>query len=190
MRKILIDLLLIAAAMTLVCTTADARRHGAQDRSQRISREELILVQVAHIADRLDLDKKTTERFTETYCSFQQEIWNLGPRPGRLSPDAGEEETGRIPYPEADTANLPDRAGDDGPPLRTRKRQRCPWPGTETCLRAWQETLKNISYSGTSISLCSDKTAALIMHAALRLPSPFLPEADFVLFSFSPFHSL
>ena len=44
MRKILIDLLLIAAAMTLVCTTADARRHGAQDRSQRISREELILV--------------------------------------------------------------------------------------------------------------------------------------------------
>ena len=94
MRKILIDLLLIAAAMTLVCTTADARRHGAQDRSQRISREELILVQAAHIADRLGLDKKTTERFTETYCSFQQEIWNLGPRPGRLSPDAGEEETG------------------------------------------------------------------------------------------------
>ena len=69
--------------MTLVCTTADARRHGAQDRSQRISREELILVQAAHIADRLGLDK-----------NFQQEIWNLGPRPGRLSPDAGEEETG------------------------------------------------------------------------------------------------
>ena len=59
-----------------------------------IRRQELILVQAAHIADRLGLDKKTTERFTETYCSFQQEIWNLGPRPGRLSPDAGEEETG------------------------------------------------------------------------------------------------
>ena len=73
---------------------ADARRHGAQDHSQRISREELTLVQATHIADRLGLDKKTTDRFTETYSSFQQEIWNIGPRPGRLSPDAGEEETG------------------------------------------------------------------------------------------------
>lgn len=84
------------AALLLTCGNfgADARRHGVQDRSQRISREELTLAQATHIADRLGLDKKTTDRFTETYSSFQQEIWNIGPRPGRLSPDAGEEETG------------------------------------------------------------------------------------------------
>ena len=172
---------------------ADARRHGVQDRSQRISREELTLVQATHIADRLGLDKKTTDRFTETYSSFQQEIWNIGPRPGRLSPDAGEEETGeylRSRFTQSHRIlDLREKYYNLYSEFLTQKQIQQAYRIEREMMDRLSETLKNISYSGTSISLCSDKTAALIMHAALRLPSPFLPEADFVLFSFSPFHT-
>lgn len=37
--------------------------------------------------------KETAALFTEAYCNFQKEIWEIGPRPGRLRPDADEEET-------------------------------------------------------------------------------------------------
>ncbi len=37
--------------------------------------------------------KETAALFTEAYCNFQKEIWETVPRPGRLRPDADEEET-------------------------------------------------------------------------------------------------
>lgn len=53
---------------------------NAQNNRQRISREELAKTQAKHIATELAFDEATTAKFTETYCNYQKEIWNLGPR--------------------------------------------------------------------------------------------------------------
>ena len=52
----------------------------AQDEKQRMSREQLAEKQAMHIAQELAFDDATTQRFIETYCACQQEIWALGPR--------------------------------------------------------------------------------------------------------------
>ena len=56
---------------------------GRPDRDKRMTREQLAAVQARHISDALSLDDRTSEKFIETYCRFQEEIWALGPRPGR-----------------------------------------------------------------------------------------------------------
>ncbi len=66
---------------------------SAQSRSNRISREELAVKQAEHISETLAFDKATSDRFKETYCSFQKELWALGPRPEKQESDnPGEEE--------------------------------------------------------------------------------------------------
>ena len=55
----------------------------AQDNSgQRLSREELATKQAQYIARELALDEPTTNKFVETYCQYQREIWALGSRKG------------------------------------------------------------------------------------------------------------
>lgn len=57
---------------------------SAQDNSRRrISREDLAIKQAEHISEILAFDKATSDRFTETYCSFQKELWALGPSHGK-----------------------------------------------------------------------------------------------------------
>ena len=53
----------------------------AQDRQQRMSREQLAEKQARHIAHELAFDEATTQQFIMTYCAYQQEVWALGPRP-------------------------------------------------------------------------------------------------------------
>lgn len=66
---------------------------SAQSRSNRISREDLAVKQAEHISETLAFDKATSDRFKETYCSFQKELWALGPRPEKQESDnPGEEE--------------------------------------------------------------------------------------------------
>lgn len=66
----------------LLCTMLSAMAASAQksDRQQRVSREQLADIQARHIIKELALDDKTSEKFLETYRSFQSEIWALGPR--------------------------------------------------------------------------------------------------------------
>lgn len=55
----------------------------AQDNSgQRLSREELATKQAQYIARELALDESTTNKYVETYCQYQREIWALGSRKG------------------------------------------------------------------------------------------------------------
>lgn len=55
----------------------------AQDNSrQRLSREELATKQAQYIARELALDESTTNKYVETYCQYQREVWALGPRKG------------------------------------------------------------------------------------------------------------
>ena len=52
----------------------------AQDEKQRMNREQMAEKQARHIAHELAFDDATTQRFVETFCACQQEVWALGPR--------------------------------------------------------------------------------------------------------------
>ena len=57
---------------------------SAQDaEQQRLSREQLAEKQAKHIAHELALDEMTTQKYVNTFCACQKEIWALGPRMGR-----------------------------------------------------------------------------------------------------------
>lgn len=70
-RVILIAIMIVASGATAV----------AQNNSgQRLSREELATKQAQYIAHELALDESTTNKYVETYCQYQREVWALGPR--------------------------------------------------------------------------------------------------------------
>lgn len=72
-RVILIAIMVMASGATAV----------AQNNSgQRLSREELAAKQAQYIAHELALDEPTTNKYVETYCQYQREVWALGSRKG------------------------------------------------------------------------------------------------------------
>ena len=73
--KNLLKINLMAVLVLVFCTMGTA-----QDKQQRMSREQLAEKQAKHIAHELAFDETTTQKFVETYCAYQQEMWALGPR--------------------------------------------------------------------------------------------------------------
>lgn len=72
-RVIFIAIMIVASGATSV----------AQNNSgQRLSREELATKQAQYIAHELALDESTTNKYVETYCQYQRDVWALGPRKG------------------------------------------------------------------------------------------------------------
>lgn len=72
-RVVLIAIMIVASGATAV----------AQNNSgHRLSREELATKQAQYIAHELALDESTTNKYVETYCQYQREVWALGPRKG------------------------------------------------------------------------------------------------------------
>jgi len=72
-RVIFIAIMIVASGATAV----------AQNNSgQRLSREELATKQAQYIAHELALDESTTNKYVETYCQYQRDVWALGPRKG------------------------------------------------------------------------------------------------------------
>ena len=74
--KNLLKINLMALLVLAFCTLGNA-----QDKQQRMSREQLAEKQAKHIAQELAFDETTTQQFVETFCAYQQEVWALGPRP-------------------------------------------------------------------------------------------------------------
>ena len=72
--KNLLKFNLMAVLMLVFCTMMTA-----QDKQQRMNREELAKKQANYIATQMAFDETTTQRFIETYCAYQQEVWALGP---------------------------------------------------------------------------------------------------------------
>ena len=72
---------MVLVSVTICCGTMYGQ--GRPDRGKRMTREQLAAVQAKHISDALSLDDETSDIFIDTYCRFQEEIWALGPRPGR-----------------------------------------------------------------------------------------------------------
>lgn len=73
LRTILIAIIVVASG-----TAAMAQA----DSGQRLSREELATKQAQYIARELALDEPTTNKYVETYCQYQREVWALGSRKG------------------------------------------------------------------------------------------------------------
>lgn len=68
----------ILIAIMIVASGATAVAHN--NSGQRLSREELATKQAQYIARELALNESTTNKYVETYCQYQREVWALGPR--------------------------------------------------------------------------------------------------------------
>ena len=81
MRNLFRIISLVFLMMT-TCTIAFAQgpNHGADKKEQKISREKLAKKQAKFIANELSLSGEKEDKFVETYCEYQKEIWQLGPR--------------------------------------------------------------------------------------------------------------
>lgn len=77
--KSIFRILLFAMAMTTFCANTYAQKNN----KQRMTREQLAETQAKYIAQEMGMDDTTTEKFVATFCQFQKEIWELGPRPKR-----------------------------------------------------------------------------------------------------------
>ena len=86
--KNIIRLLLLAVALTAFSGTV-----SAQSNKQRLTREQLAEVQAKHIAKEMAMDEATSQRFIETFCQFQRDIWALGSRPKQTHNQMTDEET-------------------------------------------------------------------------------------------------
>ncbi len=86
--KNIIRLLLLAVALTAFSGTV-----SAQSNKQRLTREQLAEVQAKHIAKEMAMDEATSQRFIETFCQFQRDIWALGSRPKQPHNQMTDEET-------------------------------------------------------------------------------------------------
>lgn len=76
--KQLFRIIIIAFIVAASGATAIAQDNGGQ----RQSREELAIKQAQYIARELALDESTTNKYVETYCQYQREVWALGSRKG------------------------------------------------------------------------------------------------------------
>ena len=74
----LLRILLVAIMVMASGAAAMAQASG----SQRLSLEELAAKQAQYIAHELALDQSTTDKYVETYCQYQREVWALGSRKG------------------------------------------------------------------------------------------------------------
>lgn len=86
--KNIIRLLLLVVSLTAFSGTV-----SAQSNKQRLTREQLAEVQAKHIAKEMAMDETTSQRFIETFCQFQRDIWALGPRPKHPNDQMTDEET-------------------------------------------------------------------------------------------------
>lgn len=67
---------LFAIVMVAYCGTMYAQ----SDKRERLTREQLAEVQAKYISRKMAMDDVTSNKFIETYCQYQKEIWAIGPR--------------------------------------------------------------------------------------------------------------
>lgn len=93
LKTILLSLpmLLLAVAMQ-----AQNYRSNNQGNKKRPNREQLAKIQAQHIVDELAMDESVASRFVNTYCSFQKELWALGPRIKSASKQSGTQSDNKV----------------------------------------------------------------------------------------------
>lgn len=80
---------IVMAAMLIMTNSVVAMAQS--NNGQRISREKLALKQAKFISNQLALESNQAEKFIDTYCNYQEEVWALGPRIKKKG-DASEDE--------------------------------------------------------------------------------------------------
>lgn len=68
---------ILIAIMIMVSGTSVMAQTGNR---QKLSREDLAVKQAQYIARELALDESTSNKYVETYCQYQHDLWNMGPR--------------------------------------------------------------------------------------------------------------
>lgn len=68
------------ALLTIVVTMCSSVVMAQEKSKERLSREELALVQAQTIAKKLSMNDEVSKRFENLYVQQQKEIWALGPR--------------------------------------------------------------------------------------------------------------
>ena len=81
MKKVF-RILLTTIMMVAFSTAVSAQENNGQQPSkkQRMSREQMAAMQARHIARQLALDDATSQKFIETFCAYQKELWALRPQ--------------------------------------------------------------------------------------------------------------
>lgn len=72
MKKILLVIVSVIVSVSMMAQKADGK--------ERVSREQFAEIQAKHIAKEVGLDEATTAKYVQTYCEYQKEVWQLGPR--------------------------------------------------------------------------------------------------------------
>ena len=72
---------LMLIAMIAFSTAVSAQENNTQHptKKQRMSREQMAEMQAKHISRQLALDEATSQKFIETFCAYQKELWALRP---------------------------------------------------------------------------------------------------------------
>ena len=86
MKRIINFLLLAVMAVVF------AGQANAQSTRQRMTREQLAETQANNIAKRMNFDGDVKEKFVNTYCQFQKELWTVAPK-RRQKGKSGERQT-------------------------------------------------------------------------------------------------
>ena len=68
------------AVIILMMTLGGLSAVAQNNQRQRLTREQFAEAQANYIANQLALDDATTNKFVNTYCDFQKELWAIGPR--------------------------------------------------------------------------------------------------------------
>ena len=81
MKKVF-SILLTTLMMVAFSTAVMAQENPAQkpSKKQRMSREQMAEMQAKHISHQLALDDATSQKFIETFCAYQKEVWALRPQ--------------------------------------------------------------------------------------------------------------
>lgn len=85
-------IMLTTVMMVAFSTAVIAQEKNAQTptKMQRVSREQMAEMQAKHISRQLALDDATSEKFIETYCAYQKEVWALRPHRKGIRPNRSE----------------------------------------------------------------------------------------------------
>lgn len=85
-------IMLTTVMMVAFSTAVIAQEKNAQTptKMQRVSREQMAEMQAKHISRQLALDDATSEKFIETFCAYQKEVWALRPHRKGIRPNRSE----------------------------------------------------------------------------------------------------
>ena len=76
-RILLTTVMMVAFSVGVSAQEANAQKPS---KKQRMSREQMAEMQAKHISRQLALDDATCQKFIETFCAYQKEVWALRPQ--------------------------------------------------------------------------------------------------------------